>query len=67
MLVLQPHVTSTDKQISNVIAFRHLEPNVIPSIALYTKLSEWVEKGIIKVRVYNNDLYIRCFMKHPVL
>jgi NADPH:quinone reductase-like Zn-dependent oxidoreductase len=67
MLVLQPHVTSTDKQVSDVISFRHLEPNVIPSIALYTKLSEWVEKGIIKVRVYGDDLYIRSFMKHLAL
>lgn len=51
MLVLPPQVTSNDKKVSNVIAFRHMEPNVVATTAMYTKLSEWVEKGIIQVRL----------------
>ncbi|KAF7771560.1 hypothetical protein Agabi119p4_5871 [Agaricus bisporus var. burnettii] len=48
MLVLAPTVSSDDKHILNVVAFRHLEPNVEQITAMYGKLSEWVEKGIIK-------------------
>lgn len=64
MLVLAPTVSSDDKHILNVVAFRHLEPNVEQITAMYGKLSEWVEKGIIKVRLSWDDLSIRIFIKH---
>lgn len=48
MLVLSPVITSADKHVTAVLAIRQLEHNVKLLTGFYTKLTEWVENGIIK-------------------
>ncbi|KAF5359478.1 hypothetical protein D9756_003554 [Leucocoprinus leucothites] len=48
MLVLAPTVTPADKTIARVVAFRKMEQNVELAKGLYTKLTEWLESGVIQ-------------------
>jgi len=49
VLVLPPQVKSIDRHITSVVALRQSEHNTEILKELYTKLTEWVETGIIKV------------------
>ena len=49
ILVLSPQVKSIDRHITSVVALRQSEHNTEILKEMYTKLTEWVETGIIKV------------------
>ena len=49
ILVLSPQVKSIDRNITSVVALRQSEHNTEILKEMYTKLTEWVETGIIKV------------------
>jgi len=49
ILVLPPQVKSIDRQITSIVALRQSEHNTEILKEMYTKLTEWVETGIIKV------------------
>ncbi len=48
-LVLPPSVDTSDKHFVAVLAFRKLDENVEALSALYGKLTEWLESGVIQV------------------
>lgn len=52
MLVMSPSITSEDKHVTAVLAIRQLDQNTEILKGFYSKLTEWVESGVIQVCIF---------------